>query len=167
MSHLRRELELNSLEALDELQINTVTQQSTQQNSQKPKSTCHQCKRPGHYQNQCRQMKREKEQNEITRIVLKITTLIAVKQTLTPAIKFPTIPTQTLQILRKTEDLDLSTHLVRPVVKLTTPQRSATLEQSQPTHRLPGIDHRKDKTKSNREMPKATQMEMSKLQPKL
>ena len=62
VSHLEKELELNGLEAPDEMPINTVTQQAPQQNSNKPKTTCHHCKKPGHYQNQCRQLKREKEQ---------------------------------------------------------------------------------------------------------
>ena len=62
LSHLKRELELNGLEAPDELQINTVTQQFRQQNSEKPKPTCHHCKKPGNYRNQCRQIKREKYQ---------------------------------------------------------------------------------------------------------
>ena len=62
VSHLERELELNGLEAPDELQINTVTQQTTQQNSEKPKPTRHHCKKPGHYRNQCHQLKREKDQ---------------------------------------------------------------------------------------------------------
>ena len=61
VSHLERELELNGLEAPDEMQLNTVMQQDTQQNSQKPKPTCHHCKKPGHYRNQCRQLKREKD----------------------------------------------------------------------------------------------------------
>ena len=60
--HLERELELNGLEAPDEFQVNTVTQQATEQNSEKPEPTCHHCKKPGHYRNQCRQLKREKEQ---------------------------------------------------------------------------------------------------------
>ena len=72
--------------------------------------------------------------------------------------KFPTIPTPTIQIIKKTEDLDLSTHPVRHVVELTTPQRKVTLEQTQRTNGLPGKDGWKDKTKSNREMHKATQM---------
>ena len=42
--------------------INTVTQQAPQQNSNKPRPTCHHCKKPGHCQNQCRQLKREKDQ---------------------------------------------------------------------------------------------------------
>ena len=63
VSHLERELELNGLEAPDdEMPINTVTQQAPQQNSNKPRPTCHRCKKPGHYQNQCRQLKREKDQ---------------------------------------------------------------------------------------------------------
>ena len=48
VSHLKRELELNGLEAPDEMPINTVTQQAPQQNSEKPKPTCHHCKKPGH-----------------------------------------------------------------------------------------------------------------------
>ena len=49
VSHLEKELELNGLKAPDELQKNTVTQQVTQQNYEKPKQTCHHCKKPGHY----------------------------------------------------------------------------------------------------------------------
>ena len=60
VSHLERELELNGLEAPDEMPINTVTQQTPQQNSNKPRPTRHHCKKPSHYQNQCRQLKREK-----------------------------------------------------------------------------------------------------------
>ena len=62
VSHLERELELNGLEAPDEMQINTVMQQDTRQNSEKPKPTSHHCKKPGHYRNQCRQLKRGKDQ---------------------------------------------------------------------------------------------------------
>ena len=62
VSHLEMDLELNGLEAPDEIQLNTVIQQDTQQNSGKPKPTCHHCKKPGHYRNQCRQLKREKDQ---------------------------------------------------------------------------------------------------------
>ena len=62
VSHLERELELIGLEAPDEMPINTVTQQAPQQNSNKPRPTCHHCKKPAHYQNQCRQLKRDKGQ---------------------------------------------------------------------------------------------------------
>ena len=59
VSHPERELELNGLEAPDEKPINTVMQRALQQNSDKPKPTCHHCRKPGHHQNQCRQLKRE------------------------------------------------------------------------------------------------------------
>ena len=65
VSHPEKELERNGLEDPDELQLNTVTQKVTQQNSKKPKPNCHHCKNPGHYQNQCRQLKREKDQVRI------------------------------------------------------------------------------------------------------
>ena len=64
VSHLERELELNGLEAPDEMQLNTVMQQDTQQNPEKPKPTCHHCKKPSRYRNQCRQLKREKDQGQ-------------------------------------------------------------------------------------------------------
>ena len=54
VSHLEKESELEGLEAPDEMQLNTVTQQAPQQNSNKPRPTCHHCKKSGHYQNQCR-----------------------------------------------------------------------------------------------------------------
>ena len=62
VSDLERELELNGLEAPDEMQLNSVMQQDTRQNSEKPKPACHHCKKPGHYRNQCRQLKRGKDQ---------------------------------------------------------------------------------------------------------
>ena len=62
VSHLESELEINGLEAPDEMPINTVTQQAPQQNSNKPRPTCHHCKKSGHYEKQCRQLKREKDQ---------------------------------------------------------------------------------------------------------
>ena len=62
VSHLEKKLELNGLEAADELQIYLATPQASQQNSEKPKPTCHHCKKPGHYRNECRQLKREKKE---------------------------------------------------------------------------------------------------------
>ena len=147
VSHFERELELNGLEAPYGMPINTMTQKAPQQNSEKPKPTCHHCKKPGHYPNQCSNEKKIKPE---TILIVPTKTMVVPKQTLTPTIKLQTIPKRTKQIIRETEDLDLSSHLVRSVVELTTPQRNVTLEQTQQTHRLPGIDDRKDKIKSNR-----------------
>ena len=64
VTHLERELELNGLEAADELPINKVSQQPTNTNADRPKPTCHHCKIPGHYRNQCRLLKKQREQTE-------------------------------------------------------------------------------------------------------
>ena len=66
VSYPETDLELNGLEAPDELQRNTVMQQVTQQNPKKPKPTCHYFKLPGHcLYIQFRQLKREKSPAEI------------------------------------------------------------------------------------------------------
>ena len=72
-----------------------------------------------------------------------------------------------MQIIKETENLDLSSHPVRHVAEPTTPRRDATLEQTQRTDRHLEINGRKDKTKLNRELLKITQMEVSRLQPNL
>ena len=85
------------------------------------------------------------------------------KQTLTSTIKHQSQTRRTIQIIKETENLHLSFYPVRHVAEQTTPQRDATLEQTQQTDRLPGIDGLKDKTKPNREILKLTRMGMSKL----
>ena len=146
--------------------INTVTQQAPQQLSDKHKPTCHHCKKPSHYQNQCRQLNREKDQPRNNTKSANINNGSAQTNS-NPNKKFQTIPKLTIQIIKEKEDLDLFFHPVRHVVESTTPQRSVTLEQTQQRDHLPGIGDRRDKTKSSREMHKTTQMEMSKLQPKI
>ena len=64
LSHFERELELKGFEAADELQINIVTQQATQQSPEKPEPTYHQCKKTGHYQNQCHRREKSQAQNK-------------------------------------------------------------------------------------------------------
>ena len=98
------------------------------------------------------------------------TTMEVPKQTLTPTTtttKLQTIPKETTKIIRETEDQNLSSQPVRLVVELTTPLRNAILEQTQRTGRLHETDGWKDRTKASRIMLRITQMEMSRLQPKL
>ena len=64
VTHLERELELNGLEAPDELQINTVSHNTVNANADRTKPTCHYCKKPGQYKNQCRLLKKQREQTE-------------------------------------------------------------------------------------------------------
>ena len=44
VTHLERELELNDLEAPDELQVNTVSHNTVNANADRAKPTCHYCK---------------------------------------------------------------------------------------------------------------------------
>ena len=66
VTHLERELEQNGLEAPDEFQINAVSHNTTNTNADRPKPTCHHCKKPGHYRNLCRFLEKQREQTEIT-----------------------------------------------------------------------------------------------------
>ena len=167
VSHLERELELNGLEAPDEIQLNTVIQENTQQNSGKPKPTCHHCKSQVTFEINAVNSNERKTKREIIQIVPP-TTMDVPKQTLFPTItKLKTMPKTTIQIIKETENLDLSFRPVRHVAEQTTPQRDATLEQTQQTDHLPGIDGRRDKTKPNREILKITRMGTSKLHPNL
>ena len=126
VSHLERELELNGLEAPDEIQLNTVIQQDTQQNSGKPKPTCHHCKSQVTIETNAVNSNERKTKREITQIVPP-TTMEVPKQTLTPTItKLQTMPKATIQIIKETENLDLSFRPVRHMAEQTTPQRDAT-----------------------------------------
>ena len=64
VTHLERELELIGLEAPDELRINNVSQRPTNTNADSPKPTYHHYKKSGHYTNQCRLLKKQREQTE-------------------------------------------------------------------------------------------------------
>ena len=64
-THLEKELELNGLEAPDELQINTVGHNTVNANADRTKPTCHYFKKAAHYKNQCRLLKKQREQTEI------------------------------------------------------------------------------------------------------
>ena len=64
VTHLERELELNGLEAPDELQNNTVSHNSANANADRTKPTCDYCNKPGQYRNQCRLLKKQRGQTE-------------------------------------------------------------------------------------------------------
>ena len=74
VTHLERELELIGLEAPDALQINTVSQNTVIANTDRTKPTCHYCKKPGHYRNQCRLLKNDENKLKIIKITLKTKT---------------------------------------------------------------------------------------------
>ena len=60
VTHLERELELNGLQAPDELQINTVSHNTVNANADRAKPTYHYCKKPGHYKNQCQLLEEQR-----------------------------------------------------------------------------------------------------------
>ena len=98
VSHLERELELNGLEAPDgNAHIHCDATSPTAKTLTRPRPTCHHCKKSGHYQNQCPQLKREKgPMAEIIQIV-PTTSMEMPKQTLTPTTrKLQTIPKETI-----------------------------------------------------------------------
>ena len=66
VTRLERELELNGLEAPDQLQINTVSHNITYTNADRPKPKCQHCKKSGHYKNHCRLLEKQPEQTENT-----------------------------------------------------------------------------------------------------
>ena len=156
------------MEAPDERQINTVTQQATQENSEKPKPTCHHCIKPNHYRNQCRQFKREKKQARNNANNADKTNYKSSGQTKSNSNNKITNNTNANNSYNQKDRRPRSDyHPVTPVVKGTIPPRNVTLERRLRTDRRPGTDDRNDKTKPNRDTPKASQMGMFKLQPKL
>ena len=68
VTHLEWELEVNGLEAPDELQIKTTSHNIANANADRRKPTCHHCKKPEHYTNQCRLLKKQREQTENNQI---------------------------------------------------------------------------------------------------
>ena len=64
VTHLEKEKELKGSEAPYELQINTVSHKTAEANADRPKPTCHHCKKPGHYWNQSGFLKKQPKQNE-------------------------------------------------------------------------------------------------------
>ena len=159
--YLERELELNCLEAPDELPINNVSQQPTNTNADRPKPTCHHCKNPGYYRNQCRLLKKQREQTENNQHNPGNKNSAA--NTSNPNSNVNNNKTVT----KLKESRNLSTHPVRHAEKQTTPQRNAILEPMQPTDRLPGTEDRKDKIRYQREPTKVTLMKLLKLQSKI
>ena len=164
VTHLERELQLNGLEASDELQINTVSQQLTNTNADRPKQTCHHFKKPGHYKSQCRLLKKQREQTEKFEIIPETKTVTPIPLTRTPT---STIKTAIETVTEPRESRKLFTHPVKHVGKQITPQRIATLEPRQPKDRLPGTEDRKDKIRSRKEPIKAILTKLLNLQPKI
>ena len=146
VTHLERELELNGLEAADELQINTVSHNTVNANADRPKPTCHHCKKRGHYRNQCRLLKKQREQTENTQKKPgnKKSDAITLTQAATSTIiTITTTATKAVTELKGSQKLFI--HPVTHVAKWTTPQRDVMLEPMQQTSHFPGRANQKDR----------------------
>ena len=165
VTHLEKQLELNGLEAPDELQINTVSHNTGNVNADRTKPTCHYCKKPGHYRNQCRLLKKQREQTENNQRSPGNKTVMSIPLTRTATSTILTTTTET--VTDPKESQEPFTHPVRHVVRQTIPQRNAIMEPTQPIDRLPGREERKDKIRSKKVPIKMTQMKLLRLQPKI
>ena len=167
VTHLERELELKGLEAPDELPINNVSQQPTNTNADRPKPTCHHCKKPGHYRNQCRLLKKHREQTENNQNNPGSKTSDTNTTNPNSNVNNNNNNRNTETVTELKERQKLFTHPVRHVEKQTSPQRKIILEPMQPIDRLPGTEDQKDRIRSQKEPTKVTLMKLPRLQPKI
>ena len=137
VTHLERELELNGLKTPDEQQIKIVSQHATHINADRPKPTCHYCKKPGHYRNQCRLLINSKNKLKILKIILEKETVtpITLSQTTKPTI-ITTSTTKTVTELKRSRKRFI--HPLKHVERRTTPQRNVMLEPMQQKGHFPG-----------------------------
>ena len=146
-----------------------MTQQASQQNFEKFKPTCHHCKKLGQYRNQSRQLKREKDQNRNnTNSPDSTNNNNGSAQTNSNS---NTKPSNNTNANNTNNQKNGKSRPVFPPCETCGRTNHSTeksyLGVNAANRPPPRKDDRKDKTKSNREMLKATQTGMSKLQPKL
>ena len=133
----------------------------------RPKPKCHHCKKPGHYRNQCRLLKRQKNSLKIFETILETKTLAPLTLSQTTIQTRITTTTFTKTVTELEESQKLFSRPVRYVGRQTTPQRNATMESNRPIHRLSGTKEEKDKIRSKKEPIKMTQMKLVRLEPKI
>ena len=165
MTHLERELELNGLEAPDELQINTVSHNNVNANADRTKPTCHYCKKPGHNKTQCRLLKKQREQTENNQNIPGNKNSDATTSNQNGNANNPNNNN------RNSNRAERKPKTVYPPCetcgKTNIPRRDAIIEPTQLIDRLPGREDRKDKIRSKKEPIKTTRMKLIRLQPKI
>ena len=143
VTHLERELQPNSLEDPDELQIYTLSHNTTNTNADRHKPTFHHCKKPGHYRNQFRLWKKQQEQTEKTQNTPGNKKVTLKNLTQTTSTIFTTTTTKTVTELKGSQKLFI--HAVSHMAKRTTPQRDVMFEPMQQKGPFPGRANRKDR----------------------
>ena len=153
------------------MQINTVTQQATKPNPEKPKPIFHHCKIQTTIKTNVINSRRRETKMTTTKIAPETTIIViitVVKQNLSSTTtKASVMATLTVQTTEMTENQEVSTHLERPLAKRTTLQRIAILEPRQKTDHLFGLKDRWNKVKLNNETHRSIQLKVSRLRPKL
>ena len=139
VTHFERELELNCLEAPDELKVFTVTQHDSKTNADSPIPTCHRCGNPRHNRNQSRQPERQKEPAEGIQKIREKTVVPTSLPRITAMIT--TILTKT--VIEQKQSQKVLTRPVGHVEKQTTSQINTIVEQMQSIDHLPRTNDRK------------------------
>ena len=134
-------------------------------NGDRPKPMCHLCKKPGHYRNQCRLLKRQKEQSENNQNDPGSKNSGANNSIPNKNTNKNNNNSETVTDLKESQKLFI--HPVRNLGRQTTPQRNATMEPTQPLDRLLGTEDWKDRIRSKEEPIKMTRMKLLRLQPKI
>ena len=167
VTHLERELELYGLEAPDELPINNVSQQPTNTNADRTKPTFHHCKKPGHYRNQRRLLKKQREQTENNQN-------IPGNKNSDTNTSNPNSNVNKNNNNRNNNKAETKPKTVYPPCGTcgktnhsTEKWRNVILEPMQPIDRHSGTEDRKDRTRSQIEPTKMTLMKLPRMQPKI
>ena len=150
------------MEASDETQINTLSHNTANANADRPKSTCHHCRKPGPSRNQCRLLEKQPQQTENNQNNPGNKTVSPIPLTRIATSTIITTTTKTVTEPKGSQKLFI--HPVGRVARQTIPQRNATTEPMQPIDRLPGKQDRTDKIRSKKEPMKRTRMKQFKLQ---
>ena len=144
VTYFEKELELNSFEAPDELQMNTVSHSTTNTNADRPKPTCHHCKKQDNTKISVACGKNSENKMKVLKILLETKTVTSI--TLTQTATSTIITTTTTKIVTELKGSQkLFIHPARHVAKRTTPQRDVMLEPMQQTGHFPGRANRKDR----------------------
>ena len=151
VTHLEKELELNGLEAPDELQINTVSHNTVNANADRTKPTCQDIIK---ISADC--WKNSESKLKLIKKILETKTVMPIPLTQTATSTILTTTTETVTELKESQKL--FTHPVRHVVKQTIQQRDAIMEPMQPIDRLPG-----EKTGKTKSGPRKSQSKWLKL----
>ena len=146
VTHLEKEIELNGLEAPDELQLNTVSHNTRNTNADRPKLTCLHCKEPGHDRNQCRLLEKQREQTENTQNKPGSKNSDAINSNTNSNLNNINNNHNNYKTVTELKGSQkLSIYPVRHVTNRTTPQRDNMLEPVQQTGHFPGTANHEDR----------------------